>query len=213
MILLDVGMLLPAVVDFVNDRLSRDNIKVPLGSEAIPAAAVTPDSVGLKPIVSDIAEDVLSKEVANIRLDDSSGIVSAEASENSKDDMKKLEPESYVILGFRGINHMPGRFSDDCRRLLREKEIQELKKEVAYFRESVQKCIFDFYRDPEKSSQYKNLLSLANQLKKDLEGLQNTPHVLSIGLSDGANRVRLFGNMLDTLQHIYTNGIIMFQYA
>ncbi|MCE3237457.1 MAG: hypothetical protein K0R24_438 [Gammaproteobacteria bacterium] len=124
------------------------------------------------------------------------------------------------IPGFRGINHMPGRFSDEVRRLLRKSEIQLAKRETAYFSEAVLKGHLDFYQDVELLKQtyekdsevYARLLETGEELCKQLLRIQQVEHILAHGLSEGGGKdKRLFGNLLDVLQHIYTNGIISFQ--
>jgi len=129
----------------------------------------------------------------------------------------------FVIPGFRGINHMPLRFSDDVRRRYRKQDLQSRRTQIPYYSESVLMSRFDFYRDKNgieshlviKEEDNKNKEGLdqnAVKLENCMLDMRDGDYVLVTGLSNGsATDVRLFSNFLYFLQHLYSNGIIKSQ--
>lgn len=132
-------------------------------------------------------------------------------------------PVEFVIPGFRGVNHMPLRFSDEARRLYRSKAFQDRRAEIPYYSEAALMSRFDFYRDTNGAQQHllndrednANYIALnknAEELEQDLLKLRNENYILAKTLSNGSvDDVRLFSNTLYFLQHLYSNGIIKSQ--
>jgi len=131
---------------------------------------------------------------------------------------EELETE-FVIAGFRGINHMPLRFSDDARRLYRQPDFQIQRSIIPYYSEAVLMSCFDFYRSSEgirqhllveKNNENRERLDVnAENLEAWLLETRDTDYILVHGLS---GETRLFSNFLYFLQHIYSNGIIKSQH-
>jgi len=123
----------------------------------------------------------------------------------------------FVIPGFRGINHMPGRFSDDVRRLRRGRNFQEKLSGQPLYSEAVLMSQFDFYQENEKYDHLfedelaESLQTNAKLLESHLLSFKDKDFILAINLSHSESGTKLFSNLLDLIQHIYSNGIIKAQ--
>ena len=129
----------------------------------------------------------------------------------------------FVIPGFRGINHMPLRFSDNTRRLYRSQSLQKRRTVLPYYSEAIMMSRFDFYRDEEGIKQHLLTANVDNQNRKELDNnaaqleqklveMRDGDYIVVTGLSNGALKdIRLFSNFLYFLQHLYSNGIIKSQ--
>lgn len=148
---------------------------------------------------------------------------------NPEEDCLEVEGESikikgkslnvlFCIPGFRGVNHMPLRFSDEARRLYRSREFQDKRVKLPYYSEAAQMSRFDFYRDINgakvhltEALENENRTALddnSSQLEQLLLKMRDEDYILVKGLS---GKIRLFSNYLHFLQHLYSNGIIKSQ--
>ncbi len=124
----------------------------------------------------------------------------------------------FCIPGFRGVNHMPLRFSDEVRRLYRSREFQGKRVKLPYYSEAAQMSRFDFYRDINGAQVHLTetlddenrtvLDANSHQLEELLLKMRDEDYILVKGLS---GKIKLFSNYLHFLQHLYSNGIIKSQ--
>jgi hypothetical protein len=131
---------------------------------------------------------------------------------------KRATQTHFLVPGFRGINYMASRFSKEARQTWRRKDLQEKKTRAGVFSEAILQTRVDFYRDVDKipeifdqeAALYQSLVENAEALETSLSALKENSLVLAVGLS-GGKYIRLFGNLLHAIQHVYTNGIIKAQ--
>lgn len=130
-------------------------------------------------------------------------------------------PTQFVFAGFRGVNHMPIRFSDEARRVWRSAKMQARRSELPYFSEGILETGLDFYRDADAVREafltddnelLPDLIANAGLLEAAMLAVKDGGYILTRGLTnDSLTDVRLFGNFLHFLQHVYSNGIIKSQ--